>query len=275
LTLYDQAVAVDAAHEGSPRSGVFVNRVPVVASWTAICLAEVGRFAEAVAQGERALRLAENEPFNRVVAQLGFGRLSLERGDLAAAVAALEQALQLCRRTHNLLYLVQVIGALGYARALAGDPDEGLTLLETAVSQAHARRPAVLAPTLAWQGEALFLAGRPEAARSAGEQALALARERGERGHEARVLNVLGRFALDGEPADLDLAEHHFRLARGLAETLGMRPLLAHVHLGLGRLRRRAGADADAHLRTAAGLYREMDMRLWLAQALAGLESRG
>jgi class 3 adenylate cyclase/tetratricopeptide (TPR) repeat protein len=275
LTLYDQAVAVDAAHEGSPRSGVFVNRLPVVAGWTAICLAELGRFAEALAQGERALRLAGNEPFNRVVAQLGFGRLSLERGDLAAAVAALEQALQLCRRTHNLLYLVQVIGALGYARALAGDPDEGLTLLETAVSQAHARRPAVLAPTLAWQGEALFLAGRPEAARSAGEQALALARERGERGHEARVLNVLGRFALDGEPADLDLAEHHFRLARGLAETLGMRPLLAHVHLGLGRLRRRAGADADAHLRTAAGLYREMDMRLWLAQALAGLESRG
>jgi class 3 adenylate cyclase/tetratricopeptide (TPR) repeat protein len=277
LILYDQAIALDAAHEGSPRSGVFVNRLPVVVAWAAICLAELGRFAEAVAQGERALRLAGDEPFNRVVAYLGVGRVHLERGDLTTAVSALEEALQLCHRTSNLLYLVQVIAALGYARALWGARADALALLETAVSRATARRQAVLASTLAWQGEALFLAGRPDEARVAVERARDLARERGERGHEARALHLLGRVALDREPADLDEAERHLRQGLGLAQALGMRPLLAHCHLGLGRLSRRLGdhSKAEGHLVAAATLYREMDTRSWLAQAESALQARG
>jgi hypothetical protein len=54
-----------------------------------------------------------------------------------------------------------------------------------------------------------------------------------------------------------------------LAEELGMRPLAAHCHLGLGRLYRRTGKrdEAQEHLTTAATMYREMDMRFWLMQA--------
>src|SRR5262249_17728197 len=186
-----------------------------------------------------------------------------------------EPALQLCRRTNNLLYLVQVIGTLGHARALDGAPGEGLALLETAVAQAHARRPAVLVPTLTWQAEALFLAGRPGEARPAGERALAQARERGERRHDARALHALGRFALEGAPTELDVAARHLGQALARAEALGMRPLLAHVHLALGRLGRRRGAGAEAatHLTAAVSLYREMDMRLWLSEAEASLRS--
>ena len=56
-----------------------------------------------------------------------------------------------------------------------------------------------------------------------------------------------------------------------LAEELGMRPLLAHCHLGLGRLYRRTGRrqDAQEHLGAAVTMYREMDMRFWLEQAEA------
>ena len=52
-----------------------------------------------------------------------------------------------------------------------------------------------------------------------------------------------------------------------------MRPLVAHCHLGLGKLNRRTGKQeqAQAHLRTAATMYREMDMRFWLEQAGAEL----
>jgi tetratricopeptide (TPR) repeat protein len=271
LDLYEQAVAVETAHQGLPRSGVFVNRLPVVAAWTAICLAESGRFGEAVARGERALRLAENEPFNCVVAQLCIGRVHLERGELSTAVATLNQALHLCRRTNNLLNLVHVMGALGYARAVWGYPAEGLVLLETAVSQASSRRQAVLAPILAWQSEALFLAGRPDEARSVAERALALARDRDESGHEARVLHLLGQFALDREPSDFDAAERQYREALVLATDLGMRPLVAHCHLGLGKLSRRTGKrdQAQEHLTTATTMYREMDMRFYLEQAEA------
>jgi hypothetical protein len=48
-----------------------------------------------------------------------------------------------------------------------------------------------------------------------------------------------------------------------------MRPLVAHCHLGLGKLYRRTGdgAKAKEHLTTATTMYREMDMGFHLAQA--------
>jgi hypothetical protein len=48
-----------------------------------------------------------------------------------------------------------------------------------------------------------------------------------------------------------------------------MRPLVAHCHLGLGKLYRRTGKgqEAQEHLTTAATMFREMDMRFWLEQA--------
>jgi hypothetical protein len=48
-----------------------------------------------------------------------------------------------------------------------------------------------------------------------------------------------------------------------------MRPLVAHCHLGLGKLYRRTGKrlEADEHLATAMTMYREMDMRFGSEQA--------
>jgi hypothetical protein len=45
-----------------------------------------------------------------------------------------------------------------------------------------------------------------------------------------------------------------------------MRPLVAHCHLGLGKLYWRTGKreQAKEHLTTAATMYREMGMRFWL-----------
>jgi len=50
-----------------------------------------------------------------------------------------------------------------------------------------------------------------------------------------------------------------------------MRPLVAHCHLGLGKLSRRTGKlqQAQEHLTTATTMYREMEMRFWLEQAEA------
>ena len=48
-----------------------------------------------------------------------------------------------------------------------------------------------------------------------------------------------------------------------------MRPMVAHCHLGLGKLYGRVGTHQESreHLATAATLYRKMDMRFWLEQA--------
>jgi hypothetical protein len=60
-----------------------------------------------------------------------------------------------------------------------------------------------------------------------------------------------------------------------LAEPRGMRPLLAHCHLGLAKLSQRTGQREQAreHLTTATTMYRETDMHFWLEQADAEMRS--
>jgi hypothetical protein len=48
-----------------------------------------------------------------------------------------------------------------------------------------------------------------------------------------------------------------------------MRPLVAHCHLGLGKLYRQTDhpQEAQEHLTTATRMYREMEMPFWLEEA--------
>jgi hypothetical protein len=71
-----------------------------------------------------------------------------------------------------------------------------------------------------------------------------------------------------------DAAGHApYRQALALAEPRGMRPLVAHCYLGLGKLYLRTDRreQAQEHLTTASAMYREMDMRFWLEKAEAEL----
>ena len=56
-----------------------------------------------------------------------------------------------------------------------------------------------------------------------------------------------------------------------MATELGMRPLAAHCHLGLGKLYRRTGKreQAQEHFITATTMYREMGMMYWLERTEA------
>jgi hypothetical protein len=73
------------------------------------------------------------------------------------------------------------------------------------------------------------------------------------------------------DPPDVDQAAASYRHA--LADELGMRPLQAHCHLGLGTLYATTGQreQARAELSTAIELYRAMDITFWLPQAAAAL----
>jgi Flp pilus assembly protein TadD len=94
---------------------------------------------------------------------------------------------------------------------------------------------------------------------------------------EGHVLRLLGDIAAHPDRFEVETAEAHYRQALALAEELGLRPLLAHCHLGLGALYRRAGTRQEAreHLTTAATMFGEMDMRYWLTQAEAELAALG
>jgi hypothetical protein len=62
-----------------------------------------------------------------------------------------------------------------------------------------------------------------------------------------------------------------YRQAMIIAEEIGMRPMVAHCRLGLGKLYGRVGrrGEASEYLASATGMYRDMDMRFWLQQAEA------
>ena len=118
-------------------------------------------------------------------------------------------------------------------------------------------------------GEAYVLAGRLEDALELAERALTFARESGQRGDEAWALRLLGEVTARRDPPEH--ADGHYRDALALAEELGMRPLVAHCHLGLGKLYRRTGKreQAQKHVATATTMYRDMGMTYWLEQAEA------
>jgi tetratricopeptide (TPR) repeat protein len=99
------------------------------------------------------------------------------------------------------------------------------------------------------------------------------ARQHKERGHEAYTLRLLGEIAAREDPLDTGKAENHYRQALALAEELGMRPLIAHCHVGLGKLYRRIGNTQQArkHLTDGVAMMREMEMGLWLEKAEAEL----
>jgi tetratricopeptide (TPR) repeat protein len=102
---------------------------------------------------------------------------------------------------------------------------------------------------------------------------LGLARERGERGYEAWALRLLGEMASHQSRPDVAAAEARYGAAVALADELGMRPLQAHCHRGLGTLYAKIGRleQARAKLSTAIDLYRAMAMTFWLPQAEAAL----
>jgi hypothetical protein len=82
----------------------------------------------------------------------------------------------------------------------------------------------------------------------------------------------LGAIASHREPPERPAAAC-YQQALALAEALGMRPLQAHCHRGLGTLYARTGqrSQACAELSTALEMYRAMEMTFWLPQAEVAL----
>jgi tetratricopeptide (TPR) repeat protein len=265
-------VEATGKESGTPRTGVRIGSQV----WLVLTLSHLGAFAEGRRHGEEALRLAmlEGRGITPIVAHSYLGELYLAQGDLEHAIRVLEQGLALGRASGSQNNVRVIAASLGYAYALRGRLAEGRVLLEEAISVAirigalssHARR-------VTWLSEVCRLAGRGEEAWQHACQALDLARQLKDRGNEARALHQLGIVHAHADPPDAAQAEAHYQQALALAEELGMRPLVAHCHLGLGRLYGQTGhrEPARAALATAIAMYCAMDMTFWLPQAEAAL----
>ena len=266
-TCSEESLALEGELIG--RGGVTLFPIQRVSSrsWLAWSLAETGEFLEGLVVGEEGIRLAQDEPFSVINALFGVSLVHLLRGDLKQAVARLEHALGLCRFWQIPIPLVLVTSQLGYAYALSGRLAEAIPLLAEGVELSKGRWGR--SQRMAWLAEANLLAGRGDEAWELTGQGLELARAHKERGYEAWALRLLGEIAARRDPPDAQAAGGHYRQALDLATDLGMRPLMAHCHLGLGKLYRRTGdhVKAHEHLTTASAMYREMDMGFWLEKA--------
>ena len=114
-----------------------------------------------------------------------------------------------------------------------------------------------------------LLAGRTEDALERAQHALDLSQDYKQRGYQAYALHLLGEIAAHHEPPEVESAEAHYRQALTLAEELGMRPLQAHCHRGLGTLYMKLERVEQARTQFAIAreLYRAMDMTFWLPRA--------
>jgi class 3 adenylate cyclase/DNA-binding winged helix-turn-helix (wHTH) protein/tetratricopeptide (TPR) repeat protein len=266
-----RSVAALEGDLGQARFGIIMNSVRS-RGWLVNALAELGDFAEGIACGEEAVQIAEaaGHLYSAIPAQQNLGILVLRRGDLPQAMVILERALAHCRATDMALFLHTIALHLGLAYALSGRVAEALLLFEQVVEQAMGTQQWT-APIR--KGEGYLLAGNLEEASTLAERALALSRTHKARGNEAWSLRLLGEIARHGQPPDIAQAEIYYKQALALAKELGMRPLQAHCHRGLGTLYATTGRREQARVALAAAinLYRSMEMTFWLPQAEAAL----
>ena len=237
-------------------------------AWLAASHAELGTFAAGRVLGDEGLQIAEAvaHPPSLLEASWGVGLLALRQGDLPRALPRLEGAVSLCHEADFPSFFPRIAATLGAAYTLAGRVADAMALLTRALEQALAARIRHQTLCRLALGEAHRLAGRLDEAQAFAEGALALTRMHQGRGNEAYALYLLGDIAAHRAPPDVDAATPHYRQALALAEELGMRPLQAHCHHGLGTLYATAGQreQARAALATAIALYHAMDMTFWL-----------
>ncbi len=235
--------------------------LPTARTYVARYLAELGEIRRAADHAGAGMKIAAGggSPWFLATCYFGMGSVELRRGDFLAAIAWLEQALELCHSHHLQGWFPSVGASLGYAYTNVGRPAEGLALLEQAT--AHADRMHLSASSSMWLtylGHAYLRLDRVAEARRSAAAALDRARKSGERGHEAWALFLLASIAGSTESSSVEETESVFGQAIELARALDMRPLLAHCHAGLADVYARRGRlERMSEERTRAQRIRE------------------
>ncbi len=237
-------------------------------------MAELGDFDEALEYGHDSVRVADGlgHLVSRMSSLLYLAMVYVRKAEYQQAVSLLESALDLMD-TANLRANTSfngIAGSLGAAYVQVGRVTDAVPLLEQGRAQSLAQGAIsdffICAPPLV---EAYLTVGRHDAAVDVAREAVELASEQGKRGFLGWAVHALAEVEAHRDQADPAAAEAAYRQALALAEELGMRPLQAHCHLGLGKVYRRIGRveDARAELSRAVEMFREMDMTHWLPEA--------
>jgi class 3 adenylate cyclase/tetratricopeptide (TPR) repeat protein len=239
--------------------------------WLGWALAELGDFSAALGVGDEAVRLSERHGtrFGLWHGYTGLGLARLMKGDVDGGLSTLLRAAAVAEESDLPLMATVTQALLGYAYLHSGNLEEASARLERATVQTESIGFMAFHPiTLVYRSEAHLRHGQVAAAAAAAERAAELTREYRQHGYHAWSLWMLAE--VTAHPAQLrpEAADARYREAIHLATQLGMRPLVAHCHLGLGKLYGRSKSEqAREQLTTATTMYREMSMGFWREEA--------
>jgi tetratricopeptide (TPR) repeat protein len=241
--------------------------------WLTFSLAQLGRFAEARGYESEAIRFAEATQIPAMVAYVhhAAGVHHLIAGDWTGARSLVERGITAAQPAHADIMLDQLIASSAWVLAELGETDEALNRLREGeqLLDRHAARSFVNAWNCHGLGRASLRLGLLDEARRLADRTLEASPHHP--GFAAHALHLHGDIATHPDRFDAQSGEAYYRQALALAEPRGMRPLISHCHLGLGKLYQRTQKPEQVreHLTTAIALYRDMDMRFWLEQAQA------
>jgi len=254
------------------------NAAPTTISdrfWLNSSLAELGRFPEAFQYGAEAARIAEvtRHPYTIGLAQFSTGILHVYKGDWVKGRSIIEQVTAIYRAANIGVFRQDLACASALTLARLGETDQALDriheaqqILDGLITRGMSGRTG---PAYGRLGGASVLLGRLDEARSMADRSIEFTQRH--LGAMAHALHLLGEIASHPDCFDAESGETNYRKALSLAEPRGMRPLVAHCHLGLGKLYARTGKRHEAleQLSTAVTMYRGMEMQFWLPETEA------
>jgi class 3 adenylate cyclase/tetratricopeptide (TPR) repeat protein len=248
--------------------------------WLALSLAQLGRFAEAAEYEAEVIRLAQPTQHAYTIGLAhAAATVHLLKGDWAKARSLIEYGIAVLRMGNIVVLLPDRVASSAWVLAQLGEAGEALNRLREGEQLLERQAARGYVSNLGWLchslGRASLLLGRLDEARRLADHALEASPH--QPGFAAHALHLLGDIATHPDRFDAERGEAHYHQALALAEPRGMRPLIAHCHLGFGRLYRLTAKrdQAREHLATATAMYREMDMRFYLAQAEADQKQLG
>jgi tetratricopeptide (TPR) repeat protein len=190
--------------------------------------------------------------------------LHLFKGDWGKAHFLIEQWINTRRTLDVAVLLPWAVASSTWAVAAMGDANEALSRLREAERLLDQQTARGIVGHRSWgyyaASRACLLAGRVDAARRLGLRSLESSRR--QPGFRAHALRLLGDLAAHPDQFDAETGAAHYNQAMELAQTRGMRPVLAHCHLGLSELCRRSGKPERAreHLSAATAMFSEMNL---------------
>lgn len=242
-------------------------------SWLIQSLAQIGKFEDAARYETECLQVAEatHHPFSIGQAHRAAVMLHLLRGDWARARALSEQWIETAREGNVIIQLPWAIASSAWVLAQLGDASAALDRAREGEQLLERQAARELVVTRGWDyhalGRACLLVGQLDEARRLGDRGVECSPH--QPGYAAYGFCLLGDVATHPDRFDAEDGEEQYSKALTLAELKGMRPLVAHCQLGLGKIHRGVGKHqaAEEHFNIATAAYREMDMGAWVKKA--------